>query len=88
MTGFLRLLVLLLLLGGAGYLLISLAARSRARQRLEQRWSTGPQSGRREDFIAAGLRRYDLSARRRLLRLLWLLPPAVVAVIVFLTNSD
>ena len=88
MIGFLRLLFLLLILLSLAYVLISLYARSLARERLERRWEARPHAGQREDFIRAGLRLYDKSARRRILRAIWIVPPVTIAVLIWMTNFN
>ncbi|RRH78483.1 hypothetical protein [Falsigemmobacter faecalis] len=88
MIGFLRLLVLLLIVLSVLYVLVAIYARSLARERLERRWEAKPHAGRREDFIAAGLRLYDKSARRRLLGAIWIVPPVTIAVLIWLTNFN
>ena len=88
MMGLLRLAVFLLIVLSITYVLVALYARSLARERLERRWEAKPHAGRREDFIAAGLRLYDNSARRRLLMAIWIVPPVTIAVLVWLTNFN
>lgn len=86
MIGFLRLALILLVGLSLIYLLVALYARSLARERLEKRWDARPHAGSREAFLRAGLRRYDKSARRHLLRAIWIGPPLAIAALIYFTN--
>lgn len=69
--------------------LVRIYARSLRREALEEDWdgSAELQAGQtREDFVEAGLRDYEKSLLRKLIWLVYILPIALVALIVYLMN--
>jgi hypothetical protein len=69
------------------YLLVSLYARSVQREALEKTFDAGGIDGSREAFIDEGMARYRKSLRRKLLWGVYVVPMAVVLVIVILVNT-
>lgn len=86
MIGFLRLGLFLAVALTVLYILVSLYARSRERERLERRWDAAQGPGDRAEFIEAGMIRYNKSLRRRLLWLIYVIPVAVISVLVYVLN--
>ena len=86
MIGFLRLGVFLLIAMSIFYLLLRIYLRSLARERLEKRFDAKPHVGRREDFVAAGLRVYEKSMGRKLLWGVFVLPLVVIGTLIYVLN--
>lgn len=91
MIGFLRLGIVLLVGSTVFYLLLRIYLRSLTKERLEKHWDAISHearltAGRREDFIAAGLRRYERSVGRKLLWGVFVLPVAVISVMIYVLN--
>ncbi len=85
--------MLQLLIGGfisltALYVLLSLYFRSLHREMLENRFDAGGEQGRREDFVRQGMVKYDHSLGKRALRLVYLVPVAVVVAIAYVVNHS
>ncbi|MEL7165200.1 MAG: hypothetical protein AAGL96_06960 [Pseudomonadota bacterium] len=68
------------------YISLSLYSRSRARARLEEEWGEGPRDLPREAYVNAGLKAYDGSLRRKLILGVYVVPMALVGLIIYLTN--
>ncbi|MEL7091140.1 MAG: hypothetical protein AAFN94_05330 [Pseudomonadota bacterium] len=68
------------------YISLSLYSRARARARLEEEWSEGPQDLPQEAYVNAGLKAYDGSLRRKLILGVYVVPMALVGLIIYLTN--
>ncbi|RVV96969.1 hypothetical protein EKE94_16320 [Mesobaculum littorinae] len=68
------------------YWLVSLYSRSIRRERLERAWEEAGRPGPRETFVEDGLRAYDGSVRRKLILLVYVVPPLVVLAVIYLTN--
>ena len=72
------------------YVMVSAYSRSVARERLEKRWDEGADPGAvsldRDAYIDEGLRAYGQSLRKKLLLLVFVVPVAVVALVVYLVN--
>lgn len=92
MIGFIRVAVFALLGLTVVYWLLAIYARSTERERLEKHWDAAPPDGAdaeaREAFIAEGLEGYEHSLRRKLIWLVYIVPMAVVALIVYLMNAQ
>lgn len=86
MMGLVRLGLVLLIGLTILYVAVSLYARSLARERLERRWDAKPHAGKREDFLRAGMKLYARSARRKVLLVIYIVPPLAIAVLIYLTN--
>jgi len=72
------------------YLCISLYSRSVRREKLEDEWDeTRPNvttDDARETFIAEGMELYENGMRRKLILLVFVVPPIVVMTIIFFVN--
>jgi hypothetical protein len=80
-----------LALGGAVvltlvYLAVSLYSASVRREKLEKRWLREGAIGDRDAYVEAGMARYRASFRRRLLVLVYVIPVATVAAVVYYLN--
>lgn len=83
---FLRLAVFGFLFLGAVYLLISIYSRSVRREKLEKEWDEDIQEGDRDAFIAAGMKDYEGSLRKKLILLVFVIPVCVVAGLFYVVN--
>lgn len=86
MIAFLRLILILFVVLTILYLAVSIYARSLARERLERRWDAGRGTGSREHFIRLGMRRYEQSARPKLLLGIYILPMVAMAILIYVLN--
>ncbi|TNE63775.1 MAG: hypothetical protein EP336_16835 [Rhodobacteraceae bacterium] len=86
MLGFLRFLVIGLVLLTGLYLLLGIYVRSLTRERLEDDWEKEGSIGEREDYVEEGMREYERSFRPKLLLLVYILPLVVFAAIFYVTN--
>lgn len=68
------------------YLSLSLYSRARARARLEAEWDAGEFDIPRDAYVRAGLVKYDRSLRRKLILGVYIVPMALVGLIVYLVN--
>jgi Ca2+/Na+ antiporter len=68
------------------YVIVSIWSRSVRREKLENEWDEGAHDGDRDAFIQAGLRDYDRSLRRKLILGIYVVPLALVLVLVYVTN--
>lgn len=91
MTALIRLILVVILIEGVFYILLSLYIRSLRRERLEEHWdrrhpeSTGYGPDRRE-FVDRSMARFRKSLQSRLLLLVFVLPTLAIMVIVWLVN--
>lgn len=90
MIAFLRLAVIGFLVLTAVYWLVSVYSRSVRREALEKRWEAelaeGAAPGDRDAYIRDGMRAYEGSLRRRLIILVYVVPVAVVAGLIWFNN--
>lgn len=86
MIGFFRLGLILLVGLTVLYVLVSVFARSLERERLEKAWDAAQGPGERAAFIAEGMARYSSSLRRKLLWGVYIVPVAVISVLVYVLN--
>ncbi|WP_372841748.1 hypothetical protein [Phaeovulum sp.] len=88
MIGFLRVAFFALIGLTAIYWLVAIYARSTERERLEKHWDKKrPEAAPdREAYIEAGMAEYEKSLRRKLIWLVYVVPMAVVAVIIYIVN--
>ncbi len=74
------------------YLSISIYSRSVRKERLEnefdEKFPDGGETGARDTFIAEGMRAYNSSIRPKLIGLVYVIPTAVIATIVYITNAN
>ena len=68
------------------YWLIRIYARSLRRERLEKRWEREGAEGDRNAYVEAGMREYDASLRPKLIWGVYIIPTAVIAVILYVIN--
>ncbi len=90
MIAFLRLAVIGFLVLTALYWLLWVYARSLRRESLEKRWDAaaaeGAAPGQRDAYIRDGMREHGRSLRRRLVLLVYGVPLALVAALIWLNN--
>lgn len=82
-----RLILLMALVLGITYWLVSIYSRSVRTERLEKRWDREKPAGiARDDYVRDGLAKYDRSFRRRLIVLILIVPFVAVLVAIYVTN--
>lgn len=86
MLGLLRLVVVGFVVLSVIYVIVSIWSRRLRRGKLEREWDEEVKRGDREDFIEDGLDDYDNSFRRKLILLVYIVPVAIVALIIYLVN--
>lgn len=68
------------------YISLSFYSRARARDRLEAEWDEGGINMPREAYVRHGLKDYDGSLRRKLILGVYVVPMALVGLIIYLVN--
>lgn len=68
------------------YWVLSAYSRSTRREALEREFDAGGIPGLREEFIAKGLADYDRGLRPKLMRLVFVIPVALILVIAYVVN--
>lgn len=69
------------------YVCVSLYSRSVRREKLEDWWDEDPVEGMtREAYIADGMAKYESGLRKKLILLIFVLPPVVVGTIISFIN--
>lgn len=68
------------------YVIISVWARSMARENLEEEWDEEIRAGDRDAFIEEGMRDYDRSLRKKLVLGVYVVPMALVLILIYVTN--
>ena len=90
--GFIRLIVLGFLGLSLVYLAISIYSRSVRREKLEKSWDANPPEGgdavARDAYINEGMAKYESGFRKKLIVLVYIIPPVFVAAILYLTNTQ
>lgn len=86
MIGFIRLIVMLLVVLTVIYICLSFYSRAVRRGKLKEKWEAGPKLVNRDTFVQRGLERYDGSIRRKLLLGVYIVPLVVIGLIIYLTN--
>lgn len=75
---------------GVLYVCISLYSRSVRREKLEEEWDANPPEGAtpetRASFIDDGMTVYESGLRKKLILLVFIVPPVVVGTIIYLIN--
>ena len=86
---FIRLVVFGFIALGVVYLSISLYSRSVRREKLEDQYDEAPVAGKtREDYVSEGVVAYNKSFRPKLIALVFVIPPIIVASIVYIINAN
>ncbi len=87
---FVRLIVFGFLALSVVYLCISLYSRSIRREKLEDEWDANPPADATPDmrasFIADGMAVYESGLRKKLILLVYVIPPLIVAAIIYFIN--
>ena len=86
MLGAARLLIILFVALTIVYVSLSLYSRSVRRAKLEAEWEEEAMQGDRDAFIKQGLAEYDGSLRRKLILGVYVVPLALIALIIYLVN--
>ena len=86
MAAFARLMVVGFVVLTVIYFAVSLYSRSVRREKLEREWQEQGRPGDKDAYIQAGMTDYEHSLRRKLILLVYVIPPVTVAVIIYVTN--
>ena len=87
--GLVRLVVFGFIALGVIYLSISVYSRSVRREKLEKEYDENPGAGMtRAAFVEQGVKAYNNSFRPKLIALVFVIPPIIVATIVYITNAN
>lgn len=86
MIALVRLLAILLVVLTVVYVSLSFYSRAVRREKLEARWYEEGLRGDKDAWITAGLEEYDGSARRKLLLGVYVVPTALIGVIIYVVN--
>ncbi|MEW2912257.1 hypothetical protein [Leisingera sp. JC11] len=86
MFGFIRLLLILLVVLTVVYAAVSLYSREMRRLKLKRRWKEKGLTGDRAAFIQRGLKQYDNSFRRKLILLVYIIPLGALALLIYVIN--
>jgi len=87
--GFVRLVVFGFIALGIVYLSISVYSRSVRREKLEDEYDENPiENMTRSEFVEKGVKSYNNSFRPKLIALVFVIPPAVVAAIIYVINAN
>jgi hypothetical protein len=81
-----RLVFILLVVATIAYVCLWYYLRAAQRERLEQAWEEAGRPGSRELFVQEGLDSERYALRRRLLLGVYVVPFAIVAVVVYIAN--
>ena len=87
--GLIRLVVFGFVALGIIYLSISIYSRSVRREKLEDEYDENPVAGMTRDaYVQKGVEAYNKSFRPKLIGLVFVIPPLVVAAIIYVTNAN
>ncbi len=90
--GLIRLVVLGFIGLSVVYFAISIFSRSIRREKLEKEWDANPPEGgdmaTRATYIKEGMAAYESGFRKKLIVLVYIVPPLFVAAILYLTNAQ
>ncbi len=88
--GLIRLVIFGFLFLTAIYFMISIYSRSVRREKLEDRWDEkhpdGDDMAARDTYIKDGMTEYESGLRKKLIWLVFIIPPIIVLVILYLTS--
>ncbi len=68
------------------YLVLSLWSRSVRKEKLEDEWDEEIRTGDRDAFVEEGLRDYDRSFRRKLIRGVYVVPVVLILGLIYVVN--
>jgi len=69
------------------YVCITYYSRSVRREKLENRWEDSPVEGMtRDDYIAKGMAKYESGLRKKLIVLVYIIPPIIIGTIIYFIN--
>ncbi|MCW1950428.1 MAG: hypothetical protein KIH44_003555 [Octadecabacter sp.] len=87
---FVRLVVFGFLILSVLYLCITLYSRSVRREKLEDEWDGNPPEGAtpelRASFVKDGMAKYESGLRKKLILLVFIIPPFVIGTIIYFIN--
>ena len=87
--GFVRLVVFGFIFLSIIYFCLSWFSRSVRREKLEEDWvEEKPDGISRDQYVAAGIKKYNSSLRPKLLLLVYVVPTILVAGIIYATNAN
>lgn len=87
--GLVRLVVFGFVALGIIYLSISVYSRSVRREKLEEAYDENPVEGMtREAYVTKGVEEYNRSFRPKLIGLVFVVPPVVIAAIIYVINAN
>ncbi len=86
--GWLRLIVVGLVVLTIVYFLVSIYSRSVRREKLEKRFDAGGIEGDRTTYIEEGMLKYEQGLRKRLIWLVYILPMVAMMATIYLVNWD
>ncbi|AGI66419.1 hypothetical protein OAN307_c06920 [Octadecabacter antarcticus 307] len=85
--GFVRLVLGGFVILGVVYICVTLYSRSVRREKLEGWWDEEPvEAMTREAYIADGMAKYENGLRKRLILLVFIIPPIIVGTIIYFIN--
>lgn len=68
------------------YIGVSIWSRGVRKRKLRREWDEEIQTGDRDDFVEKGLDEYEESFRRKLIWLVYIIPVAIVVLIIYMMN--
>ena len=84
---FIRLIVGGIIVLSITYFCVSLYSRSIRREKLENRYDEAPVDGvTREAYVSEGMVKYETGLRKKLILLIFVIPPIVVGTIIYFIN--
>ena len=87
MLGWMRNLIVMFLVLTVVYAVLTLLARGRARDRIKGEYVRSDKAVQKDDFIAKGLRDYQRSYRPMLIVSVYLIPIAILSLLIYLANN-
>lgn len=90
MAGFVRLVIVGFVVMTIVYIVLSIYSRGQRRQKLRDEWNQGSLAGKPpgdyDAFMEKGMADYDGSLRKKLIWGVYVIPTAIVLLIIYLTN--
>ena len=87
MAAFPRLMILALVALSIVYASLWFYARAVRREKLEAEWQMQPKAGAKEAFVKEQLDAYEPVLKRRLIWAVYVIPTALIALLIYLTND-